>query len=61
MELERRVRAAHEEYEKSAMKLRIARMKRYREMGQETSYETSLHEILQELKDDYRKTKAPSL
>ena len=30
MELERRVRAAHEEYEKSAMKLRIARMKRYR-------------------------------
>ena len=61
MELERRVRAAHEEYEKSAMKLRIARMKRYRAMGQETSYETSLHEILQELKDDYRKTKAPSL
>ena len=61
LELEKRVDAANAEYAQSEARAQVDRIRRYRDEGQETNYEIALHDMLQTLKDDYRRTKAPAV
>ena len=61
LELEKKVRENAALFEESEAARQIEKMKEYKEKGQDTNYELTLHDTVQKLKDEYRNTKTPSL
>jgi len=54
LELEERVQQANAAYMTSQAKQEVDRLARYRQEGQDASYEIALHQTIQQMKDDYR-------
>ncbi len=61
LELERKVREGNEAYEESGPAGQVARLRRYHDNAQMTNYEIALQNAIQDLKEDYRIAKAPSV
>lgn len=61
LELETRMKQMKADYGSTEMAASIDALRRYKANHQDASYEITLHETLQRLKEDYRKTRAPAI
>lgn len=61
LELEKRVKEADADYRRSSLEMQVARLRDYHKDGQNTNYEIALHQTIQQMKDDYRRTRETAI